>query len=55
MRRLGLLRNIVIAYPGTLGDGLPEPPFGFLFIVDDIGRYITDDDGNFIVVEWDNG
>jgi len=47
--------NIVIAYPGTLGDGLPEPPYGFMFLVDDEGAYILDDFGNYIVVEWNNG
>ena len=47
--------TVVIAYPGTLGDGLPEPPFGYRFIVDDIGRYILDDLGNFIVTEWNDG
>lgn len=50
MRR-GLLR-FVVAYPGMLGDGLPEPPFGWQFVVDDLGRYIIDDNANFLVVEW---
>lgn len=51
MRRL-FLRNLSVAYPGTLGDNLPEPPFGYMFITDDVGNYIVDDFGNFIVVEW---
>lgn len=47
-----LTGNFVVAYPGTLGDGLPEPPYGYVFVVDDLDRYVTDDAGNFIVVEW---
>lgn len=44
--------SIIIAYPGTLGDGLPEPPYGWQFITDDNGVYLTDDEGNYLVVEW---
>lgn len=51
MRRLWL-RNISIAYPGTLGDNLPEPPFGYVFLTDDDGVYLTDDNGLFLIVEW---
>ena len=47
--------NLITAYPGTLGDGLPEPPFGYWFVLDDLERYVTDDFGNFIVVEWNDG
>jgi hypothetical protein len=32
------------------GGGLPTLPSGYLFLVDDSGNYITDDDGNFIIV-----
>lgn len=54
MRRVMGLK-IVVAYPGTLGDDLPEPPYGWLLVVDDLGRYITDDLGNFLIVEWNDG
>lgn len=47
--------TVITAYPGTLGDGLPEPPFGYRFVVDDMGRYIVDDLGNYIVTEWHDG
>jgi len=44
--------SIVIAYPGVLGDGLPEPPLGWQFLTDDDGVYLTDDDGNYLIGEW---
>lgn len=47
--------DLIVAYPGTLGDGLPEPPFGWRFIVWDDGSYIVDDFGNFLIVEWNDG
>lgn len=46
------LLSLSVAYPGALGDGLPEPPYGFAFLTDDAGVYLTDDDGGFLVVEW---
>jgi len=51
MRKFRGLR-IVIAYPGTLGDDLPEPPFGWYFLTDDAGAYLTDDNGNYLIGEW---
>jgi hypothetical protein len=50
-RRL-YLKNVCVAYPGTLGDGLPEPPYGYQFLTDDLGNYLTDDLGNYLVVPW---
>lgn len=47
-----LLLDVVIAYPGTLGAGLPDPPYGWVFLTDDNGVYLTDDAGNFLIVEW---
>lgn len=50
---LGLwLRNLNVAYPSTLGDDLPEPPFGYCFITDDDGAYLLDDNNYYLVVEW---
>lgn len=46
------IRNIQVAYPWSLGDGLPEPPFGFQFLTDESGVYLTDDNGNFLVGNW---
>jgi hypothetical protein len=51
MRR-SLLLSVSVAYPGVLGDKLPEPPFGFVFLTDDAGVYLTDDDGRFLIAEW---
>lgn len=50
-RRL-YLKNLSVAYPGTLGDGLPEPPYGYQFVVDENGNYLTDNLGNYLVVPW---
>jgi len=46
------LKNIMIAYPGVLGDGLPIPPSGYVFLLDDVGNYLTDGLGNYLVVDW---
>lgn len=51
MRRIYGL-SVVTAYPGTLGDGLPEPPFGWFFLTDDAGVYLTDDNGFYLIGEW---
>lgn len=50
--RQRLLLSLSVAYPGRLGDNLPEPPFGFVFLTDDNGVYLTDDNGSFLIVEW---
>lgn len=44
--------NVSFAYPGTLGYDFPDPPPGFVYLVDDEGTYITDDNGVFLVVEF---
>lgn len=43
---------VSFAYPGTLGYDFPDPPPGFVYLVDDEGTYITDDNGVFLVVEF---
>lgn len=45
MTRLFDLRR---SYPGSLGFGVP--PKGFLFLIDEGGNYLTDDDGVFLIV-----
>jgi hypothetical protein len=52
MRRIGMLKNVMIAYPGVLGDGYPEPPNGWQFLTDDEGNYLLDNLGNYLVGEW---
>lgn len=49
------LLSVSIAYPGTLGLDLIEPPQGWAFLVDDDGVFFTDDAGNFLIVEEVNG
>lgn len=52
MARRRLMLSVSVAYPGNLGNGLPEPPFGWVFLTDDDGVYLTDDNGLFLIVEW---
>lgn len=46
------LKSLSIAYPRPLGDGMPEPPYGYMFLVDENGVYLTDDNGNFLIGPW---
>lgn len=39
--------SVTFAYPGILGF---VPPAGFVFLIDEFGFYLTDDDGVFLVV-----
>lgn len=46
--------RVHIAWPWELGlGGEPEPPVGYVFLVDDSGAYLTDDDGYYIIEEID--
>lgn len=47
-------RNVSVAYPGRLGDEL-VPPAGYVFLTDDLGVYLTDEAGWFLVAPVTNG
>jgi len=49
MSRLGKL-SVSIAYPGTLGGPIPDPPPGHAWLTDDNGVILTDDKGVKIAV-----
>lgn len=40
--------DIRAAYAGSLGFG--SPPKGWLFLIDNQGNYLTDDNGVFLIV-----
>lgn len=42
---------IHLGWPWELGPELPPLPDGYVFLTDDWGAYLTDDDGNFLIVE----
>lgn len=46
--------NLSVAYPWTLGDELIAPS-GWVFLIDDIGNYLTDEAGLFLIVPAVNG
>lgn len=33
-----------------IASGIPDPPTGYAYLVDDAGNYILDDAGNYILV-----
>lgn len=47
-------RNVVRAYPGTLGGPVPDPPPGYAYLTDDDGKVLKDDNGTPIVVPVTN-
>ena len=49
--RLTSSLNVRVAYPGSLGGGLPQAPLGYAFLVDDNGVFLTDDNGVFLMAE----
>ena len=40
---------------GVSGGGLPPLPAGFVFAVDDDGRFIVDDDDTYLILENQHG
>lgn len=53
MRRLRL-KNVSVAYPGTLGGPVPDPPPGYAYLTDDDGKVLKDDNGTPLVVPVTN-
>jgi hypothetical protein len=50
---MGFRANSKIGFGGfgeIISSGLPAPPSGYAYLVDDQGRYILDDQGKYILV-----
>jgi hypothetical protein len=47
----GQLGRLTLGEMGGGGGGLPAPPSGYAYWVDDDGAYFVDDDGAFILLE----
>lgn len=50
MRRLTSRLNVQTAYPGKLGPQVIQAPAGFVFLIDGEGNYLTDDQGNYLMI-----
>lgn len=42
--------SVIVAFPGTLGGPIPDPPPGYAWLLDDNGKIITDDEGTKLTV-----
>lgn len=42
---------IHLGWPWELGPDLPALPDGYVFLTDNWGAYLTDEDGNYLIVE----
>ena len=47
---IGIFIGIEDVTSQATSSGLPSPPAGYAYLVDDAGNYILDDAGNYILV-----